>query len=120
MTDLITLVFVLIGILQLILLVKIWVMTNDIRKIKKIVANEKTRVDEKASILIGEKDSVIYNKKKEFFTELTTKVDNYNYTIEKDYNGIYKSLIIKYKELEPYINFKNYDTLDKFKEATTL
>lgn len=125
MSDPIILIFSIIGILQLALLVKIWIMTDDVAKIKKILSNEKTNIDIGVSLLMGDTESAVLSKKREFFTKIVEIEANFgsnpnNKSVEERYTERYNEVIKEYDNLKSHINFEDYNTLQKLNNAISI
>lgn len=112
MGNLFTLIMVAFGLLQILLLVKIWVMTNDVKAMKKHFMTVSETGLKKAKILLlkGKKDEAKKIYEDLFFGELFDIVRK-EYTYEHQYQAIKE----KYAEYCDHIDFEKYDTLEKFR-----
>lgn len=108
-------IIVLMGILQFILLIKIWIMTNDVKKIKKRLPPKDLFVKQgKILSLQGQKEDAEKSYKKAFFSELYEIATNEEVTRQR-YERAYKKLIERYEYRIISIDFEKYNTLEKFR-----
>ena len=120
-------IIVIFGILQIILFFKVWIMTDDVKRIKKnlIDGTDASFETAKKELLIGNTDKAIEIYNKCFINEIAaiyyeTKTENLNSSPAKDtYEIKYKKTCQRYeKEIEKLgtncpIDFSRFDNFDK-------
>lgn len=126
MQTLLSIAFFVLGVLQIILLVKIWIMTNDVKEIKEAMTaapiTPQQEVDmAKVEMLMGNKEKAIEMFKREFMIEVLSLYNNTksNFRKETMYMDEYSAIERKFKERIgtecAFINFEAYSTLEKAK-----
>lgn len=125
MYEFLSVILIVFGILQIILFFKVWIMTNDVKKIKEIVSegNNSSWDAAKIETLAGNYDKAYEIYYRCFITEV------YEF-YQKTGDGMtpayyiqeYKKLVTKYKKRldtlkgDYSIDFEKYDTLEKIRE----
>lgn len=125
MYEFLSVILIVFGILQIILFFKVWIMTNDVKKIKEIASegNNSSWDAAKIETLAGNYDKAyeIYHRcfiteVYEFYQKIGDGMTSAYYTQE------YKKLVTKYKKrldtlkCEYSIDFEKYDTIEKIRE----
>lgn len=119
--DFITLIVVAFGVVQIILLVKIWRMTNDVRKLKAELLRNNPSNEAAILFLKGDKEAA-HNKLQESFLQDVVIASNSTWTSNPgdDYRVGFEKIKVKYNSGFDKIglghpDYSLYDELDKVK-----
>lgn len=113
----VTIIFVIVGILQIILFFKIWIMTNDVKRIKENTPQGPSIELAQKFFMLGDSDKAFIIYKSCFIDEIVAEL--YKYEYGESYEERYKKICDKYNRSlnalgEKYsIDFSKYDTEQK-------
>ena len=109
METLLSIIFIVFGVLQIILFFKIWGMTNDIREMKKNQQPQHKSVKARIAYLRGDKELAQILLDEYFFEEARNFATNANYDFKYNYqnhvnlcSNLYSDMELKAPDFEKY------------------